>query len=131
MQEKKKLSPDVIEEIKFLSLGIIICSVIMQVVFLLLGRYDYTVFIGSLVGAAAAIGNFVLLALTLQSALGDEEENVKKRVSASYNGRMILQVIVLGLSMVLPFINWVPVVITLLLPSWILKLRTAYKTKNP
>ena len=68
-------------ETLFVAAWVGIFSLFMQAVFLVIGRWDYTVLLGNLLGAAAAVGNFFLMGLTVQSAVQKEEKDAKQAVS--------------------------------------------------
>ena len=63
-----KIQPAVKRETKKIALGTGILTVLMVAVFLILRRFDWTVITGALLGYAAAVGNFFLMALTVQKA---------------------------------------------------------------
>ena len=66
-----KVQPAVKTETKKIALGVGIMSVLMIAVFLVIRQFDYTVLLGALLGSAAAIGNFFLMALTVQKVTED------------------------------------------------------------
>ena len=51
--------------------GTLIGTGLMLLVFALLGRLDYTVVLGGLLGCAAGVGNFFLMGLAVQQAAAD------------------------------------------------------------
>ena len=55
------LDPAVKKETGYISFWVIVLSVLMQAVFLIIGKWDLSVLFGNLGGAAAAIGSFFLL----------------------------------------------------------------------
>ena len=66
-----KVQPAVRQETKKIALGTAVLTVLMVAVFLILRRFDWTVITGALLGYAAAVGNFFLMALTVQKAADD------------------------------------------------------------
>ena len=58
------------KETQFIALVVLICSVVMQAVYLVIGQWNYRVLLGNLLGAALATGNFFLMGLAIQKALG-------------------------------------------------------------
>ena len=55
-------------------------------------RFDYTVVLGSLVGAAVAIGNFAGICFVVQKIIDEPDEKRRKAtLQLSYNSRMLLQ----------------------------------------
>ena len=93
-----KLSPSVKKETGHIALGVGIGDAIMIAVLAVLGRLDYTVFLGAALGSAAAIGNFILMGLAVQKAVEDPDR-AKAIVQGSYGKRMLgmVAVMVLGL----------------------------------
>ena len=55
-----------------------VLSLLMQAVFLVIGQWHFSVFLGNLWGYAAAVGNFFLMGLTVQKAVLKDEEEAKK-----------------------------------------------------
>ena len=120
----------------------------MLAVFALLGKFDYTVLLGALLGSAAAIGNFFLLGLSVQKAaetmngvtlpsyeeaeaeLEDGEElptpdspelkQAKRSMQASYTGRLFLLAVVGILGLTLPCFHAVATVVPFLFPRLII-----------
>ena len=66
-----KVQPAVQAETKKMALGVGVLTVLMIAVFLIVRQFDYTVLLGAVLGYAAAVGNFFLMALTVQKVTGD------------------------------------------------------------
>ena len=88
------------KEVSRIAVGTLICDGVMVAgLFLLsqfgLGKFDLMkILIGAAAGSVIAIGNFVILCLTIQSAL--EIENKRKmqaRFQTSYNVRLLIQAV--------------------------------------
>ena len=62
------IQPAVRQETGKIAAGVGVLSVLTAAVYLILGRFNYTVLLGLLLGMAFAIGNFFLMALTVQHA---------------------------------------------------------------
>jgi hypothetical protein len=124
-----KLQKAVKDETVFVALGSIILSVIMVIVFFVLhGVFpekvpmDLTVIIGAVGGCAVAIGNFFLMAVTVQKVAGIENyDQAYRSMQVSYRYRTFLQLIWCVLTMVLGFINPVAGMLPLLWPSLLIK----------
>lgn len=123
-----KIEPTVRQETIRIALGTAVLSVLMVLVFAVLKKMDTSVILGALLGSCAAVGNFFLLALSVQKAAKmmhgvqlppyeDEEESedgeaakpvsdvpqlqqARQRMQLSYTGRMILMgaIGIIGLS---------------------------------
>jgi hypothetical protein len=127
--DQLKLQKAVKDETVFVALGSIILSVIMVIVFFVLhGVFpekvpmDLTVIIGAVGGCAVAIGNFFLMAVTVQKVAGIENyDQAYRSMQVSYRYRTFLQLIWCVLTMVLGFINPVAGMLPLLWPSLLIK----------
>lgn len=96
-----KVQPAVKAETRKIAIGVCLLTVLMAAVFLILHQFDYTVLLGAILGSAAAIGNFFLMALTVQKVteempalpkeeaaeIGGEEEAEKKEAPLSPEAR--------------------------------------------
>ena len=139
-----KIQPAVKKETSRIALGTLILSAVMVLIFILIGKYDWTVLTGALLGTAATIGNFFLLALSVQKAaekmqgvhlpsyeeaeadLEDGEEiptpdapelqQAKRAMQASYSGRLFMLAIVGILGLTLSCFHDVATVLPFLFP---------------
>ena len=137
-----KVDPVVKKETRVIGLGVLVLSMIMLSVYAFMKQLSAGVLLGTVLGAAAAVFNFFLMALSVQKSAekmngvhvrdASEEENdgeeekekplspeakeAKKFMQASYTGRMLLLVIVAILAVSLPFIEAVPCLLALLFP---------------
>ena len=153
-----KVQPTVRQETSKIAAGTLILSVVMILVFLLLGRFDITVLLGALLGSAAAIGNFFLLGLSVQMAaekmngvrfpsyeeaeadLEDGEElappvspelqQAKRSMQLSYSGRLFLLAIVGILGLTLPCFHAVATVVPFLFPRIVIFLNGMLNKKE-
>ena len=85
------MDPAVKKETGYISVWVILLSVIMEAVFLIIGRWRFReVLIGNLGGATAAVGSFFLLAVTVSRAVSSgKPEEAARRVKASAGLRLI------------------------------------------
>lgn len=124
-----KLQKAVKDETVFVALGSVILSAVMVIVFFVLHRVfpdrvpmDLPVVIGAVGGCAVAVGNFFLMALTVQKVAGIENyDQAYRSMQVSYRYRTFLQLIWCVLCMVLKFINPVAGILPLLWPSLLIK----------
>ena len=91
----KKIDPIVLKETGFVALVTLIMSVFMQAIFLIIDNWvpsawDYRVLIGNLIGYIASVGNFFLMGLSVQKALGKEEKDAANFMKLSQMGRVLL-----------------------------------------
>lgn len=135
------IQPAVRQETGKIAIGVGVLSVLTAGVYLILGRFNYTVLLGLLLGAVFAIGNFFLMALTVQHAaekmngvqlppepetedgeeppqqeLSPQAKQAKKRMQLSYTGRMLLLVVMAAIAFKLPCFDPVPALIVQLFP---------------
>lgn len=111
-----KIDPTVRRESRRIALAVLILSALMEAVFLILGRWDYTVLLGNLLGGGAAVLNFFLMGLTIQHAMTLEESEMRARVKLSQTARMMMLMLVGVLGIVLPCFHAVAVVVPFLFP---------------
>ena len=84
----RKVDSTVARETRYIAGCVLVLSAVMQIVFLVLGLWDVSVLLGNLLGAVAAIGNFFLMGLTIQNAVGMDKDGAKKRMKLSQSLRM-------------------------------------------
>ncbi len=121
----KQLDATVKQETVFVAGFTAVLSVLMQAVFLIGGWWDYTVLLGNLLGAVAAVGNFLLLGMTVQAALGKDTDEVKKRIRLSQSLRMLLLFVVALIAYLVPVFHIVATVIPYLFPRIAVTIRSA------
>ena len=84
------MDPAVKKETGYIALWVVLLSAVMEAVFLILLRWDLSVLLGNLGGAAAAVGSFFLLAVTVSRAVASgKPEQASQRVKASAGLRLI------------------------------------------
>lgn len=122
-----KIDRTVIKETRYIALWVIILSCVMEAIFLIASRFDYTVPLGNLLGGAVAVLNFFLMGLSVQKALGKEEKEAKAvlRASMLYRNMMLLGIAALGA--LLPCFNIFSVLIPLFFPRIAIALRPLFK----
>ena len=124
-----KLQKAVTDETMFVMTGTLILSAVMVIAFFALNKVfpeqvpmGVPVIIGAVGGCAVAVGNFFLMALTVQKVAGTENyDQAYRSMQVSYRYRTFMQLIWCVLSMVLKFINPVAGMLPLLWPSLLIK----------
>ena len=66
-----KLDPTVRKETAYIAVWVCALSLVMEAVFLLLRKWELPVLWGNLIGGGAAVGNFLLLGMTVARAAGE------------------------------------------------------------
>ncbi len=112
----KKIDSTVLKETRFVALVTLVLSVLMQSVFLIIGKWNYTVLLGNLLGGVCAVGNFFLMGLTVQSALGLEVKEAKNRMKISQMLRTLLMFVIAVIGYIISIFNLLAVIIPYLFP---------------
>ena len=84
------LDPAVRKETGYIAVWEVLLSLLMEAVFLVIRRWELPVLFGNLGGAALAVGNFFLLALTVSKAVEKQKpQEAATRVRATATIRLI------------------------------------------
>ena len=93
-----KLQPASRKEVLRITVGTAVCDVIMVAgLFVLslfhIGTFDFLkILLSALAGSAIAVLNFMIMCLTVQSAVGmEDKKKMKAKFQLSYNARMVIQ----------------------------------------
>ncbi len=124
-----KPNPTVVKETKYIAAWIGIFSLIMQAVFLLIGRWNLTILLGNLWGSSVMILNFFLMGLSIQKAVGQEESEAKKIIKTSQTLRTFFLFVMLVIGVVIPWFSTLAVIIPLIFPRIAVALRPFIKEK--
>ena len=92
------LQPASRKEVKRVTVGTLVCDVLMVAGLFLASQFDIGTFdlgkilLSAAIGSCVAVLNFALMCLTVQSAVGmTDQKKMKAKFQLSYNARMILQ----------------------------------------
>ena len=124
-----KLDPTVKQETGYIATWVIIFSAILQAVFLVIGKWNYTVLLGNLLSGATAIFNFLLMGITVQKAVLKEEKEAKTAIKASQALRTFLLFAVAAVGVLLPCFSTWTVIIPLLFPRIAIAVRPLFDKK--
>ncbi len=122
----RKIDPVVIKETTYVAICTIILSVIMQAVFLIIQKWDYTVLLGNILSAVVAVLNFFLLGLTVQFSVGKDEKDIKNYAKFSQMLRLLMIAIVLCVGVLLDCFNTWTVIIPVIFPRIALLFRPLF-----
>ena len=154
-----KLQPAVMAETRKIALGTGILTVLMLAVFLVTRQFDYTVLLGAALGYAAAVGNFFLMALTVQKVtesmpvlpprqeeengqadgeteeqpeapMSDEARQAGRKMQLSYMLRLLLMGGVAALGVALPAFHPVATLLPMLFPRLVIALMGAMQKEQ-
>lgn len=126
----KKIDRTVIKETVYIVSWLLIFSALMQAVFLVIGRWDYKVLTGNLLGASAAGFNFFWMGISVQRALEkDEAKDAKQVLSHSRTLRMLFLFVVAVIGVTVPCFNYLTTLIPLLFPRIAIAFRPWFDKK--
>ena len=126
----KKIDPTIIKETLYVLICVVILSAVMQAVFLIIHKWDYTVLLGNLLTGFAVTLNFFLMGLGVQKSLGKEEKEAKKVIRLSQIYRYLLLIVVLVIGVVFScFNNWT-VFIPVIFPRIAIAIRPLFNKKS-
>ena len=126
----KKVDATILKETKYIAIWVIIFSAVMEAVFLVIGKWSYTVLLGNLLSASASVLNFFLMGITIQKALDKDVKEAKTamKVSQMYRTLLLLAVAIIGA--VLPCFNLWAVLIPFLFPRIAIAIRPIIDKKS-
>ena len=119
----KKIDPTVLKETKYIALWVVILSAVMQAVFLVIGKWDITVLSGNVLGALAAVGNFLLMGITVQNALDKDKDDAKTLIKLSQTLRMFMLFGIALVGYLVPGFNIIAVVLPYVFPRIAITIR--------
>lgn len=96
------VDPVVKRETFRIAFGTLILSAVMQLVFVIIKRWDMTVLWGNLLGAFVAVLNFFLMCLTVMRCVKLEPDKAAIRIRASQTGRLFMMAAFLGMAALIP-----------------------------
>ena len=129
---EKKIDPAVKRETLRVAIGSLILSFVMELVFVLIGKWDYTVLLGNLLGLFTAVLNFFLMAVTITNCMGMEKDKAALKIRASQFARLLMMGASAACAALLPCFNIWAALIPLLFPSLVIAvLRLIEAKKNP
>lgn len=125
-----ELDKTVKRETLYIASAVVVMSALMQSVFLIINRWDYTVLLGNILSAAVAVLNFLLMGLTVQSAVKKDEKAAANlmKLSQSLRSFMLLAAAVIGAA--LPVFNLWTTLIPLFFPRIAVALRPLFNKRD-
>jgi len=125
-----KVDATVKRETKYIAYFCTVLSVLMQAVFVLLKKWDYTVLLGNLLSLALAVLNFLVMGITVQKSLGLESADAKKLMKSSQGLRNVAHFAVLAVGVIAPVFDTVAVIIPVFFPRIAILFRPLIKDKK-
>ena len=135
-----KLQPESKKELLRITCGTALCTVAMWVIFAALHlvgwvRFDSTVVLGGLVGAAVAIANFAGICFVVQKIIDEPDEKRRKaKLQLSHNSRMLMQAVWVVVAIAAPCFQPFASVLPLFFPRitiYYLQITGKYKPLTP
>ncbi len=118
-----KVDKTVLKETKYIAAVTVILSVLLQAVFFIIQKWNYTVLLGNVLGVIAAVGNFFLMGLTVQRAVKLEEKEAKKLMKSSQALRNFGLFVIGMIGVLLSVFNTVAVLVPLFFPRFAILLK--------
>jgi len=109
----------ILDETRHITIGVLLADVVMCIVFLLLGRFDYTVVLGTLWGSIFAVGNFFFMGLGVQKAM-DKGDGAKRYMQKNYTLRMCACVFGMAVGVKVPVFHSIAALIPFLFPKLVI-----------
>ena len=119
----KKMDPVIQKEVTYVALWVLAGCVLTQGVCLVADWWSLPVLLGSLLGGVTAVGNFLLMCLTVQNALNKDKKKAAQTVQVSQSGRLLMQGAMLVLAGALLCFNLWTAIIPLLIPTVAVRVR--------
>ncbi len=112
----KKIDVTVLRETRYVAIWVIIFSVVMEAVFLILGKWDETVLFGNLLSGVAVIFNFLLMGISVQNAVLKDEKDARATIKTSQSLRLLFLLGIAIIGATLPCFNLFAVLIPFIFP---------------
>lgn len=126
----KTIDPIVKKETVYIGAVTLVLSLLLQAIFLVIGKWDYTVLLGNLLGFLAAVGNFFLMGLSVQLAVQKEAKAAKSTLQLSQTLRLFLLFFIALVGHLVPCFNILTVVIPYVFPRIAVSLRPFIGKRN-
>ncbi|MEE1042362.1 MAG: hypothetical protein UH854_00190 [Clostridia bacterium] len=107
-----------------------ILSIVMQVIFILCKKWDYTVILGNLLSLILSVSNFYFMGITVQKAVLKEEADAKKMMKSSSSVRTALLFVGVAIGVSLPVFNTIAVLVAVFFPRIAIFFRPLIKDKK-
>ena len=118
------------KETKYIACFCAVLSALMQVVFVLLKRWDYTVVLGNLLSYAIAVLNFYFMGLSVQKAVSMDEKEARKLMKSSQSLRTAGMFVGIVVGVVAPCFNTVSAIVPVFFPRIAISFRPLIKDKK-
>lgn len=117
------------KETGYIAAWIGILSLVMQVVFIIASKWNYTVLLGNIWGAAIMILNFFFMGISVQKAVAADEKEAKKIMQLSHSLRTLSVFALVVVGVVLPWFSTIATICPLFFPRIAIALRPLKKVQ--
>ncbi len=117
------------KETLYIVANVITLSLVVQIVFIIIGKWDYTVLLGNILGGLTAVLNFYVMGLTVQKALASEKQKAVSMMKLSQIGRLLVMFGVAVAGIKLAFFSAWTVIIPFFFPRIALLYRPLFEKK--
>ena len=125
-----KANETVKKECVYIAYFCTILSVLMQAVFIVYKKWDYTVLLGNLLSLTLSVLNFYFMGLTVQKAVLKEEADARKLMKSSSSIRTAVLFVGIAIGVALPWFNTVAVIVPVFFPRIAILFRPFIKDKK-
>ena len=125
-----KADSTVRKETMYIAYFCVALSVLMQIVFLVIKKWDYTVLLGNVLSLLVSVLNFYFMGISVQKALTKEQSDARKTMKASQSLRSFGIFIAVMIGVVLPYFNTVSVILPVFFPRVAVSFRPLFKEKE-
>ncbi|MBQ1546288.1 MAG: hypothetical protein IIZ59_02010 [Clostridia bacterium] len=125
---KKGIDPTVKRETLYITAWTLTLSVLMQSVFLIAGLWKADVLFGNLLTGACAVGNFLLMGITVQKAVDRDEKDAAALMRFSQSVRLFMQLAVCAAGVL--FFDPISAILPLFFPRIAVTFRPLFGIKN-
>lgn len=125
-----KTDNTILRETKYIALCTVVLSALMQIIFIIIGKWTYKVLLGNLLSSSVMVANFFLLGRTVQKAVTQDEKESKKTFKASVSLRTLFVFVFVVLGVVLPCFSTIATIIPLFFTRIAIAFRPLVKEKS-
>ena len=126
-----RIDPTVKRETLYIGIVTLIMSMLMQSVYLIIGKWGISILFGNLLVAGIGILNFFLLGVSVQKAVSSDEKKAKEIMRASHALRYAGIIVLIVISLVFPKVfDMIATLISLLFATTAVFVRQIMTKKN-
>ena len=125
------IDKNLLSEVKKMAIGVVLLSVVMVAFFLIFGYFSYQVVLGALLGDAACIFNYYLLAVCVGKAVEKEEKDARTYMNGTYTLRMFVIAFAVIIAIKMPqYFNYIATAVTFIFPRIVIMYFETKKKKG-